>query len=65
MLFKNIIPVYAENHTKPQIQNAASIIGKVDNTYSYLSALKGNQAHICMLTSSPGCINIYICSAED
>jgi hypothetical protein len=25
----------------PQIQNAASLIGKVGGTYSYLSALKG------------------------
>jgi hypothetical protein len=25
----------------PQIQNVAPLIGKVDGTYSYLSALKG------------------------
>jgi hypothetical protein len=27
--------------SNPQIQNAASLIGKVDGTYSYHSALKG------------------------
>jgi hypothetical protein len=37
-LFKEIIPVYVENHTKPTNTNAASFIGKGDGTYSYLSA---------------------------
>jgi hypothetical protein len=41
MLFKKIIPVYAENYTNPQTENAVLLIGKVDGTYSYLSALKG------------------------
>jgi hypothetical protein len=39
MLFKEIILVYAESHTKHTIQTA-SFIGKVDGTYIYLSALK-------------------------
>jgi hypothetical protein len=39
--FKKIIPVYAETRTKPTNKNAASLIGKVDGIYSYISALKG------------------------
>jgi hypothetical protein len=38
MLFKEIIAVYAENHTK-QIQNVASLTVKADGTYSHCSAL--------------------------
>jgi hypothetical protein len=38
-LFKEIIAVYAENHTKPTNTNEASLTDKTDGTYSYLSAL--------------------------
>jgi hypothetical protein len=41
MLLKKVIAVYAENHRNPQIQNEASVTGKADGTYSYLSNLKG------------------------
>jgi hypothetical protein len=41
MLFKEIIAVYSENHTKPKIQNTALLTVKADGSYSYLSALKG------------------------
>jgi hypothetical protein len=40
-LFKEIIPVYAENDTKPTNKNETSLIDKADGTYSYLPALKG------------------------
>jgi hypothetical protein len=35
MLWKEIIPVYSENRTKPINKNAALLIVKVDDTYSY------------------------------
>jgi hypothetical protein len=42
MLFKEIIAVYNENHTKPIIKkNAALQTVKADGSYSYRSALKG------------------------
>jgi hypothetical protein len=41
MLFKEIIPVYTQNHTKPISQNAELLIVKVDDTYSYHWALNG------------------------
>jgi hypothetical protein len=41
MLFKEIITVYSENHTKP-INTKRSITDfRVDGSYSYHSALKG------------------------
>jgi hypothetical protein len=40
MLFKDIIPAYAENHTKPIIQNTQLLIVKAGDTYSYHWALK-------------------------
>jgi hypothetical protein len=39
-LFKEIIAVYIENHTKPINQNAALLTAKADGSYSYRSALK-------------------------
>jgi hypothetical protein len=39
-LFKEIIPGYAENNMKPTNTKWASLSGKADGTYSYLSALK-------------------------
>jgi hypothetical protein len=39
MLFKEIIPDYTENHTKPYLQNAELMIVKADGTYCYHSAL--------------------------
>jgi hypothetical protein len=39
-LFKEIIAVYSEKHTKT-IQNAALMTVKADGSYSYRSALKG------------------------
>jgi hypothetical protein len=40
MLFKEVIAVCTENHTK-QIQKTALLIVKAGGTYSYLSAVKG------------------------
>jgi hypothetical protein len=40
MLFKAVIAVYAENHTKHIKRKAASLTVKADGTYSYRSALK-------------------------
>jgi hypothetical protein len=40
-LFKEIIDVYSENHTKPLHTNAALLTVKADGSYSYDSALKG------------------------
>jgi hypothetical protein len=39
MLFKEIIAVYSENHTKPT--NAKRKVAEARGTYSYHSALKG------------------------
>jgi hypothetical protein len=39
--FKEIIPVYTENHKNPYIQNASLLIVKVSGEHSYRSALKG------------------------
>jgi hypothetical protein len=39
-LFKEIIAVYRENHTKPQIQNTASLNSKVEGIYSYRLGFK-------------------------
>jgi hypothetical protein len=42
MLFKEIIAVYSENHTKPiNIQIVALLTVKADGLYSYRSDLKG------------------------
>jgi hypothetical protein len=41
MLFKDIITVYAENHTMPIKQNAELLIIKAGGTYIYHSTLKG------------------------
>jgi hypothetical protein len=41
MLFKEIIAVYSENHTKPINTKAALLTVKADGSYSYRSALKG------------------------
>jgi hypothetical protein len=40
MLFKEIIAVYSEKHTKPISKNAELLIVKADGAYSYHSALK-------------------------
>jgi hypothetical protein len=40
-LFKEIIAVCCENHTKPININAALLTVKADGSYSYRSALKG------------------------
>jgi hypothetical protein len=42
MLFKEIIAVHIENHTKPINKNADLLIVKAGGTYSYHQALKGN-----------------------
>jgi hypothetical protein len=34
-LFKEVIAVYRENHTKPTEKNAALLIDKAGGTYSY------------------------------
>jgi hypothetical protein len=41
MLFKEIIAVYSENHTKPGNIYAVLLIDKEDGTYSYHSTLNG------------------------
>jgi Cys-tRNA synthase (O-phospho-L-seryl-tRNA:Cys-tRNA synthase) len=41
MLFKEIIAVYSENHTKSININVVLLIVKADGTYGYLSDLKG------------------------
>jgi hypothetical protein len=38
-LFKEVIPVYTQSYEAHTYK--ASLTGKVDGTYSYLSALKG------------------------
>jgi hypothetical protein len=40
MLFKEIIAVYMENHSKYITQNPTPMIVKADGTYIYRSALK-------------------------
>jgi hypothetical protein len=41
-LLKKINPVHEEKYTRSTSKkNAASLIGKIDGTYRYLSALKG------------------------
>jgi hypothetical protein len=40
-LFKEIIAVYRENHTKPINTNRTLLTVKADGSYSYRSALKG------------------------
>jgi hypothetical protein len=35
MLFKEIIAVYSENHTKPYAQNAELLVVKAGGTYNY------------------------------
>jgi len=42
MLFKEIIAVYSENHTKPININAALLIVKAGGIYSYHLYLKGS-----------------------
>jgi hypothetical protein len=44
MLFKEIIAVNAENHTKHKVQNANLLRFKTAGTYYYHSALKGKAA---------------------
>jgi hypothetical protein len=39
MLFNEIIPVYTENHTKPQTQNVGLLVIKAAGTDSYHSAV--------------------------
>jgi hypothetical protein len=41
MLFKEIIVVYSENHTKPINTNSTLLTVEADGSYSYRSALKG------------------------
>jgi hypothetical protein len=41
MLFKEVITVYSENHTKPVHKNVALLTVKADGSYSYRLALKG------------------------
>jgi hypothetical protein len=41
MLFKEVIAVYSENHTKPINTNVALLTVRVDGSYSYRSVLKG------------------------
>jgi hypothetical protein len=40
-LFKKIIPVYTENHTKDIHKNADLLIVKAGGTYNYQQALNG------------------------
>jgi hypothetical protein len=40
-MFKEMIPVYAENNTKPTNTERDVMTGKADGIYSYLLALKG------------------------
>jgi hypothetical protein len=41
MLFEEVISVYTDNHTEPEIQNAEELIVISPGTYSYYSALRG------------------------
>jgi hypothetical protein len=41
MLFKEIIAVYSEEHTKPINTNSALLTVKADGSYNYRSALQG------------------------
>jgi hypothetical protein len=41
MVFKEIIAVYSENHTKPINTNEESLIVKAGGTYSHHWALEG------------------------
>jgi hypothetical protein len=40
MMFKEIIPVYSDNHTRPKIQNEELIIVEAGGTYSHHWVLK-------------------------
>jgi hypothetical protein len=41
MLFKEVIAVYSDNHTKPINKNTALMTVQADGSYSYRSDLKG------------------------